>query len=57
MRRLTNASLVQIGDKLGQHHTTVLYGQQLIEHRLPSDAALQVTVDALIAELNAIRAA
>lgn len=50
--KLTNLSLIGIGKKLKRSHTTVLYGIEIIEGRLPFSKELNSTVNAIEEELK-----
>lgn len=51
-KRLTPASVSEIGRAFGKHHTTVLYAIQKIEREIAQDSTRKSTVDSLIQKLE-----
>lgn len=49
IRRETPASLHQVGEHFGNHHTTVCYAAQQIAERAETDEELRVRIDRIVA--------
>lgn len=56
-RQLTGITRPALGRFLGQHHTTILHGEQKIKSLRAEKPELDALIMTLIAELSALRAA